>query len=121
MYQSKYICTAQHIFFYESMHTCTNPNTYVTLYYTENRALIAYDPSLQAKGKSLEQYHITVPEYRAPDIFYMKKSHGNYLDTIYRQKGDILTTKLYTAEIQVLAMVIDNKDINLPIMKLGRM
>ena len=81
------LCThgisAQHIFLYEFMHTCTNPDTSVTLYYTENRALIAYDPCLQDKGKSLEQYQITVPEYRAPNIFYMKKSHGNYPETIY--------------------------------------
>ena len=36
------LCTcgisAQHILIYESMHTCTNPDTSVTLYYIENRA-----------------------------------------------------------------------------------
>ena len=61
------LCTfgisAQHIFLYEPMHTCTNPDTSVTLYYTENRALLAYDPSLQGKGKFLEQFQITFPDY----------------------------------------------------------
>ena len=51
------LCTcdisAQHIFLYESMQTCTNPDTSVTLYYTHNRALLAYDPSLQGKRKIL--------------------------------------------------------------------
>ena len=91
------LCTcgisAQHIFLYESMCTCTNPDTSVTLYYTEIRAIIAYDPSLQNKGKSLEQYQTTVPEYRAPDIFYKKKTSANYPETTYRHKRDILTTK----------------------------
>ena len=50
----------------------------------ENRALTAYYPSLQDKGKSLEQYQITIPEYQAPDIFHMKKSPSNYSRTIYR-------------------------------------
>ena len=44
------LCTcgisAQHIFLYESMCTCTNPDTSVTLHYTKNKALLAYDPSL---------------------------------------------------------------------------
>ena len=71
------LCTcdisAQHIFLYESMHTCENPDTSVTLYYTDNRALLAYDPSLQNQRQSLEQYQMMVPGYRAPDIFYQKK------------------------------------------------
>ena len=45
------LCTcsisAQHIFLYESMHTCAKPDTSIMLYYTDNRALLAYDPSLQ--------------------------------------------------------------------------
>ena len=61
------LCTcgisAQHIFLYESMHTCTNPDTSVTLYYIHNRALLAYDTSLHGKDKSAEQYHIMIPEY----------------------------------------------------------
>ena len=72
------LCTcgisAQHIFLYESMHTCTTPDASVTLYYTHNKALLAYDTSLQQqKDKDAEQYHIKVPEYRAPDISYQKK------------------------------------------------
>ena len=43
------LCTcgisAQHIFLYESMRTCTTPDTSVTLYYTHNKALLAYDTS----------------------------------------------------------------------------
>ena len=39
------LCTcgisAQHIFLYESMHTCTNPDASVTLYYIHSRALLA--------------------------------------------------------------------------------
>ena len=74
------LCTcsisAQHIFLYESMHTCTRstPNASVTLYYEHNRALLAYDTSLRKKDKDAEHYHITIPEYRAPDISYKKNS-----------------------------------------------
>ena len=45
------LCTCgismQHIFLYEFMHTCTSPDTSVTLYYKENRTLLAYEPSLR--------------------------------------------------------------------------
>ena len=72
------LCTcgisAQHIFLYESMCTCTTPDTSVTLYYTHNRALFSYETSLCKKDKDAEQYHTTIPEYRAPDISYKKKS-----------------------------------------------
>ena len=71
------LCTcgisAQHIFLYESMHTCTTPDTSVTLYYTHNKALLAYDTSSHKNDKGGEQYHINVPEYWAPDISYQKK------------------------------------------------
>ena len=71
------LCTcgisAQHIFLYESMRTCTTPDASVTLYYTHNRALLAYDTSSCKKDKDAEQYHIKVPEYQAPDITYQKK------------------------------------------------
>ena len=71
------LCTcgisAQYIFIYESMHTCTTPDASVTLYYTHNKALLAYDTSSCKKDKDAEQYHIKVPEYRAPDISYQKK------------------------------------------------
>ena len=92
------LCTcgisAQHIFLYESMCTCANPDTSVTLYYTDNRALLGYDPSLQNQRQSLEQYQTTVPGYRAPDIFYQKKkSHDKASETISRSKRDILPTK----------------------------
>ena len=72
------LCTcsisAQYIFLYESMHTCTTPNASVTLYYTHNRAILAYDTSSCRKDKDAKQYHTTIPEYRAPDISYKSKS-----------------------------------------------
>ena len=88
------LCTcgisAQHIFLYESMWTFENPDTSVTLYYTDNRALLAYDPSLQKQKQSLDQYQTTIPGYRAPDIFYQKKKfRDNPLETISRLKRDI--------------------------------
>ena len=88
------LCTcgisAQHIFLYESMCTCENPDTSVTLYYTDNRALLAYDPSLQKQKQSLDQYQTTIPGYRAPDIFYQKKKfHDNPIETNPRLKRDI--------------------------------
>ena len=66
--------SAQHIFLYESMYTCTNPDASVTLYYIHNRPLLAYDTSLCVKDKSVEEYHKTILEYHAPDISYKKKS-----------------------------------------------
>ena len=71
------LCTCgistQHIFLYESMHTSTTPDASVTLYYTHNRALLAYETSSCKKDKYAEQYHIKVPEYQAPNISYKKK------------------------------------------------
>ena len=71
------LCTcsisAQHIFLYESMCICTTPNASVTLYYIHNRVLLAYDTSSHKKDEDAEQYHTTVPEYRASDISYKKK------------------------------------------------
>ena len=61
MYDGK---ETQHIFLYESMHTCTTPDASVTL----------YDTSLIRKDKVAEQYHTTIPEYQAPDISTQKKS-----------------------------------------------
>ena len=83
------------------MHTCENPDTSVTLYYTDNRALLAYNPSLQNQRQSLEQYQTMVPGYRAPDIFYQKKkSHDNTPETIFRLKRDILhTNTVHTRKI----------------------
>ena len=61
------LCTcsisAQHIFLYESMCTCTTPDASVTLYYTHNKALLAYDTSSQKKDNDPEQYHVNIPEY----------------------------------------------------------
>ena len=72
------LCTcgisAQHVFLYESICTCTTPDASVTLYYIHNRALLAYDTSLCKKDKEAEQYHTTIPEYQAPNISYKKKS-----------------------------------------------
>ena len=42
---------------------CTTPDASVTLYYTHNKALLAYDTSSHKKDKDPEQYHIKVPEY----------------------------------------------------------
>ena len=75
------------------MGTCENPDTPVTLYYTDNRALLAYDPSLQNQRQSLEQYQMMVPGYRAPDIFYQKKKSHDNTKIISRLKRDILLTK----------------------------
>ena len=57
------------------MRTCTTPDASVTLNYTHNKALLAYDTSLKPqKDKDDEQYSIKVPEYRASDISYQKKT-----------------------------------------------
>ena len=72
------LCTcgisAQHIFLYESMYSCTTPDASVTLFYIHNRALLAYDTSSHKDNKEAEQYHTTIPEYQAPSISYKKKS-----------------------------------------------
>lgn len=69
------LCTcgiiAQHVFLYESMRMCDNPDTQVTLYYTYNRALTAYDYTLNIEVT--KRLYTSVPEYRAPDIFYAKQ------------------------------------------------
>ena len=74
---NNYLCTcgisAQHIFLYELMHTCTTSDASVTLYYVHNTALLAYDTFLHKKNKETVQYHTTIPEYRAPNISYKKK------------------------------------------------
>ena len=54
---------SQHISLYESMCTCTTLDASVTLYYTHNKALLAYDTSSHKKDKAIEQYHIKFPEY----------------------------------------------------------
>ena len=66
--------SAQHIFLYESMRTCTTPDMSVTLYYTHNKALLAYDTYSRKKDNDPEQYHVNVSEYRGPDISYQNKS-----------------------------------------------
>ena len=58
-------------FSYESIHTCEKPDTSIQLYYTYNRALIAYDRSLAKKA--VERYYTYVPDCRAPDIVYTKQ------------------------------------------------
>ena len=59
-----YGISVQHIFLYESMHVLVLlPDASVTLYYTHNRALLAYDMSSHKKDKDAEQYHIKVPQY----------------------------------------------------------
>ena len=102
------LCTcgisAQHIFLYESMRTCTTPDTSVTLYYTHNKALLAYDTSLnQQKDKDDEQYSIKVPEYRAPDISYQKKSStlDRSSDLKARKKRNIPDTQTRTTNVTV--------------------
>ena len=102
------LCTcgisAQHIFLYESMRTCTTPDTSVTLYYTHNKALLAYDTSLnQQKDKDDEQYSIKVPEYRAPDISYQKKSStlDRSSNLKARKKRNIPDTQTRTTNVTV--------------------
>ena len=79
--------SAQHIFFYELMHTCTTPDASVTLYYIHNRALLAYDTSICKKDKEAEKYHTTIPEYRAPNISY-KRSLLMSLKLQVKEQGD---------------------------------
>ena len=86
------------------MCTCTTPDTSVTLYYTHNKALLAYDTSLQQhKDANAEQYSIKVPEYRAPDISYQKKSpdlqKSSTLKT--RKKRNIPDTQVLTNNVTV--------------------
>ena len=89
--------SAQHIFLYEFMCTCANPDTSVTLYYIDNRALLAYDPSLQNQRQSLEQYQTMVSGYRAPDIFYQKeKSHNKAPEMVSRSNRDIFPKTVHT-------------------------
>ena len=80
------------------------PDTSVTLYYTHNKALLAYDTSLnQQKDKDDEQYSIKVPEYRAPDISYQKKSStlDRSSDLKSRKKRNIPDTQTRTTNVTV--------------------
>ena len=102
------LCTcgisAQHIFLYKSMCTCTTPDASVTLYYTHNKALLAYDTSLQKqKNKDAEQYHIKVPEYRTPDISYQKKPPVvlRYSNLQVRKRRNIHDTQVLTSNVTV--------------------
>ena len=51
------------IYSFTNLCTCTTPDASVTLYYTHNKALLAYDTSSHKKDKDAEQYHTNVPEY----------------------------------------------------------
>ena len=82
------------------MHTGTTPDASVTLYYTHNRALLAYDTSSCKKDKDAEQYHITVPEYRAPDISYKKK----LVDVLQTSKYKTRNIEIYQINRTVVAM-----------------
>ena len=72
------------------MRTCTTPDTSVTLYYTHNKALLAYDTSSKRqKDKDAEQYSVKIPEYRAPDISYQKKlSNLTHLLTLKSERKE---------------------------------
>lgn len=88
------LCTcgilAQHVFLYESMRMCDNPDTSVQLYYTYNKALVSYDSSLT--GNNSERYYENVPDYRAPDISYDRKdvtpSAGGSVKSRHRRSGE---------------------------------
>ena len=102
------LCTcgisAQHIFLYESMRTCTTPDTSVTLYYTHNKALLAYDTSSKRqKDKDAEQYSIKIPEYRAPDISYQKKLSNldTSSNTKVRKKRNVPETQTHISNVTV--------------------
>ena len=102
------LCTcgisAQHIFLYESMRTCTTPDTSVTLYYTHNKALLAYDTSSKRqKDKDAEQYSVKIPEYRAPDISYQKKlsNFDTSSNTKVRKKRNIPETQTHISNVTV--------------------
>ena len=61
---------AQGYYLYEVMRSCDNPDTVVTLYYTQNMALLAYDSKLvDSKPARLSK---SLPQYRAPDIAFTK-------------------------------------------------
>ena len=85
------LCTCgilvQHMFLYESMHICANPDTSVQLYYTYNKALVSYDTSLTSSVK--EQYYTDIPDYRAPDIFYARKSIQSRTSKLLRKQRDV--------------------------------
>ena len=71
------LCTcgisAQHIFLYESMHTCTTPDASVTLYYMHNKALLAYDTSSRKRIRMLNNIISRFQNIEHPDISYQKK------------------------------------------------
>ena len=58
-------------FLYESMRTCPNPDTKVSLYYTYNRALTNYDSSINhtaSKAYAKQPY-----PFQAPDLNYIEQ------------------------------------------------
>ena len=74
------LCTcgisAQHIFLYESMCACTTPECISKhcIIHTTKLFLLTIHPCSNKRIKMAEQYHIKVPEYRALDISYQKKT-----------------------------------------------
>ena len=66
------LCTcgilAQEVYLHESMCTCPNPDTKLTLYYVYNRALTNYDPDIS--GYTSRQYAKKPYSLTAPDITY---------------------------------------------------
>ena len=69
------ITSPQGRFLYESMRTCDNPDTDVTLYYTYNRPLISYDHSINVT--LAKRYAKTPYPFRALDLEYHR--HEPYL------------------------------------------
>ena len=75
------------MFLYESMNTCANPDTSVQLYYTYNKALVSYDISLTSSVK--EKYYTDIPNYKAPDISYARKSIQFRTSKLLRKQRDV--------------------------------
>ena len=75
------LCTcgilAQNYYLYESMRGCKHPDVELTLYYTQNKALVAYDPSLA--GAHHQRLH-KLPPLTGPQISRLQ------LKTLFLQK-----------------------------------
>ena len=62
------ILTAEGRFLYESMRSCKNPDTRVTLHFTYNRALVNYDSTITAQDS--KRYASKPYPFQAPDLQY---------------------------------------------------
>ena len=69
------ILTAEGRFLYESMRSCKNPDTKVTLHFTYNRALVNYDLTITAQDS--KRYASKPYPFQAPDLQYYE--HQPYI------------------------------------------